>query len=298
MLPISIDILGSSWGRCSGYTDHYASEHIENYITIPADGFESSKGTLITAPKLKNSLFGEAQHYLDRAIYQICLSKRNFCEGAASWGLVGFYYSSFFSVQAALRLTGRLFVKVTYTLDNPPPTHEITVVNLVTDRYSVRRCGPKQGEHHRVWKAYYETLSSIANLPKYFKYQSILNQIEPEDRLAEMHARHLVNYVPGQGYYELESRRRQESFAQLLQSDVFEDQSRSIEDIHQLMELRAVLRIELCLQLLVEIARSQGSIYSKKHSEICSKRIDLLDRFNCPNYLKNRLVSAIQKQPD
>ena len=107
-----------------------------------------------------------------------------------------------------------------------------------------------------------------------------------------MHRRHLLNYVPGHGYLELRSPKKSDVWCQRLGEDLPADLARNIDDEDCQLEVRALLRLELCLQLFRKIA-DEGGAYSIHHDKINKTRSDYLQKFECPNALAARLRAAL-----
>jgi hypothetical protein len=243
---------------------------------------------------LSEPLFFEARHYTDRALYHLIIGKWMVCNSRPTWGLVSYYYSAFFSAQAAIRLRGTFFVKVNYDYEkNPPPTHRLEVVNLINHEYQIRQASKKGGgEHQRVWAAFYELFGSVSNREGWTKYRPITAIIGDEERLAEMHRRHLLNYVPGHGYLEIRSPKEAVKWCAKLSGDLPADLARNIDEEDCQLEVRALLRLELCLQLFGKIA-DEGGVYSVHHDKIRGYRLEYLNKFECPKNLAKRLESII-----
>jgi len=292
---IHFSILPTSWRNCTGFSKHFASERIEQYVSFPAEGYNTRSPTPFKSPRLSESLFFEARHYTDRALYHIILGKWMICNSRPTWGLVSFYYSAFFSVQAAIRLHGTFFVKVNYDSEtNPPPTHQLDVVNLLEGRYQIRQVSKKRGEHQRVWAAFYQLFGTVSSRDDWAMFRPITAISEDEERLAEMHRRHLLNYVPGHGYVELRSPRDADAWCTKLSADLPADLAHNIEDDDCQLEVRSLLRLTLCLKLFNKIAK-EGGAYSKHHQAIKELRLGYLDRFECPEPLAKRLRSIISE---
>src|SRR5262245_19731888 len=114
MAGIDFASIPTAWKDCAGFHPVFASEQIEGYIGLPAEAFSTTTWVPFTSPHLREPLFHEAVHYVDRALYQLVVGKTLVSEGKLAWGLIGYYYSAFFSAQAAIRLKGIFFVKVNY----------------------------------------------------------------------------------------------------------------------------------------------------------------------------------------
>jgi hypothetical protein len=291
---IDFSILPASWRNCTGFCEHFASERVERYVSFPAAGYNTQSPTPFVSPILSEPLFFEARHYTDRALYHLIVGKWMVCNSRPTWGLVSFYYAAFFAAQAAIRLRGTFFVKVNYDSEkNPPPTHQLDVLNLLKNQYQIRQTSRKGGgEHQKVWAAFYQLFGSISNRNGWAKYRPVTAINGDEERLAEMHRRHLLNYVPGHGYLELRSPRDSAEWCDKLSEDLPADLARNIDDDDCQLEVRALLRLELCLQLFQKIAE-EGGAYSVYHERINKHRLEYLDRFECPGVLATRLKFAL-----
>jgi hypothetical protein len=289
MAAIDFSLIAGAWKDCTGYANAFASEQIESYVNLPFAAFKTQHWTLFTSPQLKEALFHEANHYIDRSLYQLVVGKCLVSDGCLSWGLVAFYYASFFAAQAAIRLKGIFFVKVNYDSEtNPPPTHRLEVINLFTHQYCIRRIGRAGGEHQRVWQTFFDEFRNIASRPSWARYEVITAETDPELRLVEMHQRHLINYVPGKGYVELRSPAQAKTMQAGLADNVIADQARSLQDDYLQLETRAFLRLRLCLQLVAEIDSKNG-VYHLHHAQIMKRRRSWLTQFECPNHLSRHI---------
>jgi len=209
-----------------------------------------------------------------------------------SWGLVSYYYSTFFAAQAAIRLKGIFFVKVTYDSEtNVPPTHRLEVVNLIGNQYRIKKAASR-GEHQRVWNTFFESYGSICGRPAWARYAPVTAETDPEARLVELHRRHLVNYVPGHGYLEVISPRGADAWRKELSVNCCGDLVNSLSHPDQQLEVRAYLRLRLCLQLLNEIAH-QGGIYQIHHPGITDRRRQWLTTLGCPKSLSGHIENAL-----
>lgn len=292
MAGIPFSSIPTVWKDCTGYSPRFASEQVETYVNMPATAFSTSTWVPFTSPQLREALFHEATHYVDRALYQIVVGKHLVSQGRLAWGLVAYYYSSFFSAQAAIRLKGIYFVKVNYdTETNPPPTHQLEVVNLLANQYRIRKAGAR-GEHLRVWNTFYEEFRNVSALPSWSRYTVITAEEDPEMRLVEMHQRHLVNYVPGRGYIELRSPGDAEDLQAALAADVIADQAAALDDNYMQLEMRAFLRLRFCLQLLTAIDAQKG-VYHLHHGGLTTRRRNWLNQFDCPNTLSTYIEGVL-----
>jgi hypothetical protein len=291
---IDFSILPTAWKDCTGYAPQFASERIEQYVTFPAAGFDTKTPASFSSPLLREPLFFEARHYTDRALYHLAVGKWMVCNNRPTWGLVSYYYSSFFSAQAAIRLRGTFFVKVNYDSEtNPPPTHQLDVVNLLTDEFQIRQTSRKGGgEHQKVWAAFYELYKPLSTREGWAKFKPITAIDGDELRLAEMHRRHLLNYVPGHGYHEVRSPKHCSSWCKRLSADLAADLMGNLHDEDCQLEVRALLRLELCLQLFHRIA-GEGGAYELHHEKITKQRCDYLVEFECPKTLATRIENAL-----
>src|SRR5262249_41091697 len=150
---------------------------------------------------------------------------------------------------------------------NPPPTHRLEVVNLLNDQYRIRRFGREGSEHRRVWNAFYEEYGNIAARRNWARYAPITAETDPELRLIEMHQRHLVHYVPGRGYIELRSPHDAAKLQAALHEDLIGDQATALRDDYLQLEIRAFLRLRLCLQFLRDID-DQNGVYHVHHGNL------------------------------
>jgi len=121
-----------------------------------------------------------------------------------------------------------------------------------------------------------------------FKNEPITAESDPEQRLVEMHQRHLINYVPGKGYVELCSPNQAKTLQDELASNVIADQARSLCDDYLQLEARAFLRLRLCLQLIAEIDKQNG-VYHLHHAQITERRRSWLEQYECPNHLSRHI---------
>jgi len=293
MAGINFALIPTVWRDCTGYSPTFASEQIEGYVGLPAAAFSTTNWVPFSSPRLRESLFHEANHYIDRGLYQLVVGKHLVSSGRLSWGLVAYYYSSFFAAQAAIRLKGVFFVKVNYDSEtNPPPTHRLEVVNILNNQYRIRRMGSKASEHRRVWNAFYEEYGNVSGLPSWARYAPITADTDPEFRLVEMHQRHLINYVPGRGYIELRSPEEAMELKATLAADVIADQAAALRDDYLQLEMRAFLRLRLCLQLVTAIA-DQNGVYQLHHENLTARRRNWLRQFECPDRLFPHLESVL-----
>lgn len=292
MVGIDFSSIPVSWKDCTGYSRLFASEQIETFVQLPFSAFTTQHWNTFISPQLKEALFHEIQHYVDRSLYHLIVGKGMVCDGKIAWGLVSYYYSAFFAAQAAIRLKGVFFVKVNYESEtNVPPTHRLEVVNLLRNEFRIRRAGPK-GEHQRVWFTFYESFGSVSSRASWARYAPVTAETDPELRLTEMHRRHLVNYVPGQGYVELRSPKDADKLQKELSVDVFSNQAAALEHQDCQLEIRAFLRLSFCLQMLSNVAR-QGGIYQLHHPRITERRRAWMQAFKCPPSLSGRIEPAL-----
>ena len=293
MAGIDFSLIGVTWRDCTGYTKSFASEQIESYVNLPFTAFTTQRWAPFGSPQLREALFHEANHYVDRSLYQLVVGKGLVSEGRLSWGMVAFYYASFFAAQAAIRLKGICFVKVNYDSETqPPPTHRLEVVNLLANQYRIRRTGGGGGEHQRIWRAFYEEFGNIASRPSWARYEAITAEADPELRLVEMHQRHLINYVPGKGYLELRSPGQARTLQAGLAGDVIANLARSLRDDYLQLETRAFLRLRLCLQLIAEID-SQNGVYHLHHPQITERRRSWLEQYECRTHLSRHIEPVL-----
>ena len=293
MPVLAFNSIPTVWKDCLGYSPRFASEQIEKYVGLSDTAFSTPNWVKFISPQLREALFHEANHFVDRGLYQLVVGKALVNEGRLAWGLVSYYYSSFFTAQAAIRLGGVYFVKVNYDREiNPPPTHRLEVVNLLNDQYRIRKAGGGGGEHQRVWNAFYAEFGNISARPSWARYEPITAEQDPERRLVEMHQRHLINYVPGRGYTELHSPNEAADLQETLSADVISDQSGALGDDLLQLEMRAFLRLRFCLQILGEIAK-QGGAYQTQHLTITNRRRNWLNHFDCPVHLSTHLEGVL-----
>lgn len=294
---IDISILPAAWKDCTGYASQFASQRIEQHVLFPAAGFDTKTPTSFTTSSLlRESLFYEARHFTDRALYHLVLGKWLISLHRPTWAIVSYYYSSFFSAQAAIRLRGTFFVKINYDSEtNPPPTHQLDVINLTKNQYQIRQTSKKGGgEHQKVWNCFYELFRSISERADWAKFKPITATEAEENRLSEMHRRHLVNYVPGHGYHEVCSDRDCKALCKRLAADLPDDQATNLQDDDCQMEVRSLLRLELCLRLFHRIAK-EGGAYEVHHDKITKIRTDYLSTFQCPKCLADRINAALKQ---
>jgi hypothetical protein len=276
---------------CSPQATLYTSDHIQKIVPITWETLTTQAPQQFKLPALKQTVFSEAQHYLDRSIYHLIAGKRNIADGYPTWGLVSFYYASFFAAQCAIRLRGLSFVRIDYRKEIAAPTYRLEVVNLLTDEFCVRKAGGT-GEHVRVWNAFYDLYSGLANDGRWAEFWPVTEESEPERRLAEMHRRHLVNYVPGFGYVEAGPIKVATALIAALSRDVLANLTESLEEPDQQLEAKAFLRAKLCVRLLLEIVRRQGA-YSRLHETRMTQRRGWLSSLKCPSALSNRLDGVL-----
>ena len=292
MAAIDFNLIPIVWKDCTGYSPRFASEQVEGYVGLPPAAFSTTSWVPFTSPQLREALFHEVVHFVDRSLYQLVVGKQLVSEGRLAWGLVAYYYSSFFAAQAAIRLKGIFFVKVNYDSERtPPPTHRLEVVNLLTDRFQIRRAGAT-GEHVRVWNTFYEEFRSISTRPSWAMYEVITSETDPELRLVEMHQRHLVNYVPGCGYVELRSPSDALKLQNTLAANVIANQAAALNDDYLQLELRAFLRLRLCLQMLTAIDQQNG-VYHLHHGRLTTRRRNWLNQFACPAHLSTHIEGIL-----
>jgi hypothetical protein len=203
------------------------------------------------------------------------------------------YYASFFAAQAAIRLKGTLFVRLDYGVGGvaQPPTYRLEVVNLMTNSFRVRKAGAL-AEHPRVWRAFFELYGGLSARPTWAEFWRVTEESDPEERLAEMHRRHLLNYVPGYGYSEVLSPKRLAELVKRAGADALEHLVESLDDLDLQLEAKAFLRLKLCLRILDQIA-GQGGKYAAQHAGKREQRLRWLDGFQCPAVLRSRLASVL-----
>lgn len=292
MAGIVFSSIPTVWKDCTGYSSSFASEQIEHYVGLPAAAFSTVSWVSFTSPQLREALFYEATHYVDRALYQLVVGKQLVNNGRLAWGLVAYYYSSFFAAQAAIRLKGIFFVKVNYEKEiQPPPTHRLEVVNLLSNNYRIRKAG-SMGEHNRVWNTFYEEFKDVSSRPSWSRYAVISAENDPEMRLVEMHQRHLINYVPGHGYSELWSPSDAMQLQKSLSANVIADQVAALADDYLQLEMRAFLRLRFCLQILSEIDNQNG-VYHVHHNGLTTRRKNWLKQFECPPNLLTHIEAIL-----
>jgi hypothetical protein len=171
-------------------------------------------------------------------------------------------------------------VKVNYDIEHmPPPTHRLEVVNLLMNKYRIRKAGAI-GEHHRVWNTFYEEFRNVASRPNWARYEIITAETDPEMRLVEMHQRHLVNYVPGRGYIELRSPGDAEELRDKLAADVIADQATAFEDDYLQLEMLAAID-------------SQNGVYHLHHGRLTTRRRNWLNQFECPANLSTHIEGVL-----
>jgi hypothetical protein len=293
MAGINFLLIPTVWKDCTGYSQSFASEQIEVTVGLPAAAFATTAWVPFTSPRLREALFHEASHYIDRALYHLIVGKHLVSAGRIAWGLVAYYYSSFFAAQAAIRLKGIFFVKVNYDSEtNPPPTHRLEVVNLLGNQYRIRRMGREGSEHRRVWNTFYEEYGNISGRANWARYAPITAETDPELQLVEMHQRHLINYVPGRGYLELRSPRIAQELQATLEADIVSNQAAALGDDYLQLEMRAFLRLRLCLQLLTDISHQHG-VYEIHHAALTNRRRTWLDHFDCPSALHGHITTIL-----
>ncbi len=292
MAAIDFNLIPTVWKDCTGYSPRFASEQVEGYVGLPPTAFSTKTWVPFTSPQLKEALFHEAAHYVDRSLYQLVVGKQLVSNGRLAWGLVAYYYSSFFAAQAAIRLKGIFFVKVNYDSERtPPPTHRLEVVNLLNNNYQIRRVDGSS-EHSRVWKNFYEEFRSISTRPSWAKYGVITSETDPELKIVEMHQRHLINYVPGRGYVELRSPSDAKALQDKLAANVIANQAAALDDDYMQLEMRAFLRLCLCLQMLSAIDQQNG-VYHLHHEKLTARRRNWLNQFECPAHLSTHLEDVL-----
>lgn len=295
MAGMNFSNIAVSWKDCIGHASIYPSQYIESYVYLKFDTFSTKDWQSFSSPRLKEALFYEAQHYIDRSIYHLVTGKWLISEGRISWGLVSYYYSTFFAAQAAIRLKGILFVKVNYNSEIVvPPTHRLEVVNLLTNSFRIRQASGKAGEHTRVWREFYEAFGSgaISSRPTWKKYSPVTDETDPEQRVIEMHRRHLINYVPGHGYIEICRTDDATALQRQLNGRTLDNMARALADQDLQLEARSYLRLSMCLQIISEISKQDG-IYSVHHPKLVKKRTEWVETFGCPKSLSDRILDSI-----
>ena len=147
-------------------------------------------------------------------------------------------------------------------------------------------------EHIRVWNAFYDLYSGLAAQPGWTEFRPVTEENEPERRLAEMHRRHLVNYVPGRGYQEVGAAKAAAALVALLSRDVMANRAESLDEQDLQLETKAFLRAKLCVRLLLEVARQQGA-YERLHSARMEQREAWLKSLKCPATLSKHLAGVL-----
>ena len=107
-----------------------------------------------------------------------------------------------------------------------------------------------------------------------------------------MHQRHLVNYVPGRGYIELRSPDAAEDLQHALSMNVIADQTAALADDFLQLEMRAYLRLRLCLHLLTAIDGQHG-VYHIHHAGQTNRRRNWLNQFECPASLSGHIEAIL-----
>src|SRR4051794_36342850 len=100
MAAIDFATIPIVWKDCLGYSPRFASEQIEGFVGLPAAAFSTSEWVPFTSPQLREALFYESSHFVDRSIYQLMVGKALVSQGRLAWGLIAYYYASFFAAQA------------------------------------------------------------------------------------------------------------------------------------------------------------------------------------------------------
>lgn len=283
------------WKDCTGYAEWFPSDGIERYHSIPEEGYNTKTSVRFRSPRIAEPLFYEARHYTDRSLYQLLVGKALVLCGRPTWGLVSFYYAAFFAAQATIRLRGTFFSKITYELETTSsPTHRLDVVNLLSHEYEIRKTSAKKGEHQRVWAAFYDLCAGVSARPGWEKFGPVTGIVGDEDRVSEMHRRHLINYVPSRGYFEVMSPKQTEEWCRRLSPDLSADFAANCDDLDGQLEVRALLRLELCLEMFRRIA-SQGGAYSVHHPKIAAQRVKYVDAYVPAGGFASRVRDAVSQ---
>lgn len=289
-LPIPNVVQG--FKDCGGVPPQFMHDFMQRMTALRLEDLKTTKFEEFGHPELKEVYFAEAQHFINRALYHLALGKRLITAATPTWGLVSLYYSSFFSAQAAIRLKGTVFFRLSYDESGGvAPTYRIEAMNLIADRYRVRRAS-ERGEHHRVWNAFYDHFNGFGSRTGYFDVAPVTDPVVEEERFAEMFRRHLVNYVPGHAYYELAGAAGLRKVVTALSRDVRDQLLKNLEDPDGQMEARAYLRFRLCCGLLREIAEAKGA-YERRHADVVEQRRALLEKWECPPKLAKHLIAAL-----
>jgi hypothetical protein len=75
MVGIDFSSIPAVWKDCTGYSPRFASEQVEGYVGLPGTAFSTTTWVEFTSPQLREALFHEATHYVDRALYQLAVGK-------------------------------------------------------------------------------------------------------------------------------------------------------------------------------------------------------------------------------
>lgn len=286
-LPIENIILGMS--DCSGSSTWTLHGFVAGRLPLKAETVNEGMPEEVTHPELKEVYFAEIQHFVDRSLYHLAVGKQLVVAGVPTWGLVSFYYAGFFAAQAAIRLRGTAFLRLDYENEiNRSPTFRLSAANLVTDVFRIQKATSNtKGEHQRVWSAFYDHYNSFSR-DGYADVQPITGLVGPEERVAEMHRRHLLNYVPGVGYYEFRGLKAIKLIVEDLGRGLRGRFKDALDDPDGQLEAGAFLRFRLCCGLLREIA-DVGGRYKRQHEQFVEARRALLKRLNCPKELEDEL---------
>src|SRR5687767_1353850 len=125
---------------CTGSSSWFVHSFIAQRIALAFETLTTKKGERFSHPTMKEVSFSEAQHFVSRALYHLAVGKRLVSVGAPTWGLVSFYYSSFFSAQAAIRLRDTAFFRLSYDgRTHKASTYRLQAINFVTDQFEVTK---------------------------------------------------------------------------------------------------------------------------------------------------------------
>src|ERR1051325_11246047 len=146
-MPLAFEHVVLALRDCTGASEWFLHDFIAKRIALPVYEITTTRAKPVSHPQLKDIIFAEAQHFVNRAVYHLAVGKRLIQSGSPTWGLVSFYYSSFFSAQAATRLRGVTFFRLTYDETfHRAPTYRLQAINLLTDKFEVRRAADSKGE--------------------------------------------------------------------------------------------------------------------------------------------------------
>jgi hypothetical protein len=238
---LSASEIAATFSGCNGESKRLIRDDVKYRVAgIGAAGLSSP--VIFWSDSFKNCLLTEADRYLDRSLFNICAAKNLVEEGKLSWAVVTFYYASFYAVNGLVRLQAESYSRVESRFYHLQPE------DLTADTFRLRS-GDKKRSHEATWYLF-DRLYGGFNWGSGY-YRPVL---KPSNKLWDLEKRHIANYDIA-GYEEMywsSDRLRRESKARWV--DVLDNLTKSLNEDDLAIETRALLRIQLLVELLSFIA--------------------------------------------